>query len=74
MKRQKKDKIVKTPQISVIVPMFNEASRMTRLLDSVITQTFTDIEVIIVNDGSTDNSAEIATSYCQKDARVKLYQ
>lgn len=57
---------MKTPQISVIVPMFNEASRMTRLLDSVITQTFTDIEVIIVNDGSTDNSAEIATSYCQK--------
>ncbi|WP_109409918.1 glycosyltransferase [Proteus genomosp. 4] len=64
---------MKTPQISVIVPMFNEASRITRLLDSVITQTFTDIEVIIINDGSTDNSAEIATSYCQKDARVKIH-
>ncbi|MCK9783173.1 glycosyltransferase family 2 protein [Proteus columbae] len=54
---------MKTPIISVIVPMFNEASRITRLLDSLITQTFTEFEVIIINDGSTDNSVEIATPY-----------
>ncbi|WP_286145939.1 glycosyltransferase family 2 protein [Shigella sp. FC1967] len=64
---------MKTPIISVIVPMFNEASRITRLLDSLITQTFTEFEVIIINDGSTDNSVEIATPYCEKDARFKLY-
>lgn len=55
------------------MPMFNEASRITRLLDSLITQTFTEFEVIIINDGSTDNSVEIATPYCEKDARFKLY-
>lgn len=64
---------MKTPIISVIVPMFNEASRITRLLESLLCQTFHDFEVIIINDGSTDNSVNIAMLYCQQDNRFHLY-
>ncbi|SUC11828.1 glycosyl transferase [Proteus mirabilis] len=64
---------MKTPIISVIVPMFNEASRITRLLESLLCQTFHDFEVIIINDGSTDNSVDIAMLYCQQDNRFHLY-
>ena len=47
------------PKISVIIPVYNTEKYLSECLDSVLKQTFTDIEVICVNDGSSDNSAKI---------------
>ncbi|MDD4599516.1 Undecaprenyl-phosphate 4-deoxy-4-formamido-L-arabinose transferase [bioreactor metagenome] len=60
------------PKISVIVPIFNCANYVSEALDSVCQQTLKDIEIICVNDGSTDNSPEIIANYSQKDARIKV--
>lgn len=58
--------------ISVIIPVYNAEKYLERCLDSVINQTFDCIEILCVDDGSTDNSAKIIEKYCQKDSRVKL--
>ena len=47
------------PKISVIIPVYNVEKYLSQCLDSVISQTLTDIEIICINDGSTDNSGEI---------------
>ncbi|MBR4152134.1 MAG: glycosyltransferase family 2 protein [Selenomonadaceae bacterium] len=52
--------------ISVVIPMYNAEKYIARCLDSILNQTFTDFEVIIVDDCSTDNSVEIAKSYSEK--------
>lgn len=54
------------PKISVIVPVYNTESYLERCLDSLINQTFKEIEIIIVNDGSTDNSNKIIQKYERK--------
>lgn len=59
--------------VSVIVPVYNSASYLSRCLDSVISQTYVDIEVVLVDDGSTDDSGEICDRYAEKDARVCVY-
>lgn len=51
------------PFFSVIIPLYNKALVVTETLQSVINQTFTDYEIIIVNDGSTDNSLEVVSSF-----------
>lgn len=58
------------PKVSVVIPVFNTDKYLRQCLDSVINQTFQDIEIIIVNDGSTDNSVNIIKEYQQKDSRV----
>ena len=58
--------------ISVIVPVYNVEEYLEECLESIKQQTFTDIEVILVNDGSTDGSMEICERFCQKDSRFKL--
>ena len=58
------------PEVSVIIPVYNVEKYLERCLDSVINQSFTDIEIICVNDGSTDNSLEILKYYEQMDDRV----
>lgn len=58
--------------ISVIVPAYNVEEYLEECLESICKQTYTDIEVILVNDGSTDGSKEICERYCQKDSRFKL--
>jgi len=60
------------PAISVIVPLFNTESFVKDCLDSLVAQTFNDFEVIIIDDGSTDNSARIAAGYASSDARFRL--
>lgn len=59
--------------LSVIVPVYNTAPYLARALDSVLCQTGAEIEVIAVNDGSTDTSAEILAEYEKKDARVRVF-
>ena len=58
--------------ISVIVPVYNVEKYLEECLDSIKNQTFNDIEVILVNDGSTDNSLEICERYCSQDPRFYL--
>ena len=58
------------PKVSVIIPVYNTAEFLPQCLDSVINQTLKDIEIICVNDGSTDNSLEILKEYAKKDNRI----
>lgn len=58
--------------ISVIVPVYNVEKYLEECLKSIKRQTYTDIEVILVNDGSIDRSKEICERYCEKDSRFKL--
>ena len=59
-------------KISVIVPVYNVEKYLRQCLDSVINQTFSDIEIICINDGSTDNSLRILEEYSKKDNRIVL--
>ena len=61
-----------TPLVSVIVPVYNVGGYLKGCLDSIIHQTLKDIEIICVDDGSIDNSAEILKEYAQKDKRIKV--
>ena len=67
-----KDITVSKPKISVVIPMYNVEKYLGKCIGSVLKQTFSDIEVICVNDGSKDNSLAIAQEYARKDARVKI--
>lgn len=58
------------PSVSVLVPVYNVAKYLRQCLDSLIHQTLRDIEIVCVNDGSTDDSAKILEEYAQKDARI----
>lgn len=60
------------PKVSVIIPIYNSGQYLSRCLDSVVNQTFSDLEVICVNDGSTDNSGEILGQYAKQDKRIKV--
>jgi CDP-glycerol glycerophosphotransferase len=59
-------------RLSVVIPVYNVEEFLEPCLDSVLAQTFTDYEVVMVNDGSTDRSAEIAQRYVDRDARFRL--
>ena len=58
--------------ISIIVPVFNVEEYLEQCLDSIQSQTYKNIEVILVNDGSTDGSKEICERYCESDIRFRL--
>lgn len=58
--------------VSVIVPVYNVAPYLREALDSVVNQTYKDLEIIIVDDGSTDGSADICKEYADSDTRIKL--
>ncbi len=60
------------PQISVIIPAYNTERYIKKCINSVINQTFNDIEVICIDDGSTDETGKILDVYAQKDKRVKV--
>ncbi len=60
------------PTISIIVPVFNVAPYLKKCIDSLINQTFSDIEIILVDDGSTDKSPIICDEYALSDDRVKV--
>jgi len=60
------------PRVSIIIPTFNVEMYLEECLDSVVNQTLRDIEIICVNDGSTDNSLSILEEYAEKDERIKI--
>ena len=59
-------------KVSIIIPTFNTEKYLSQCLDSVVNQTLKEIEIICVNNGSTDNSLEILEEYAEKDSRVKV--
>lgn len=59
-------------KISVIVPVYNMEQYLTRCVDSILMQTYTNLEIILVDDGSTDTSPQICDRYAEKDGRVKV--
>ncbi len=62
-----------TPLVSIIVTCFNQASYLERSVKSVLSQTFTDLECIIVDDGSSDNTQEVAQQLMSLDSRVSYF-
>lgn len=62
----------KKPLVSIIVPVYNASKYLSKCLDSIVNQTLKNIEIIIINDGSTDNSLEIIQDYASKDERIKV--
>lgn len=60
------------PEISVIMPVYNASKYLREAIESVLNQTFKEFELIILNDSSTDNSAEIIIEYAKKDSRIQF--
>lgn len=60
------------PTISVIVPVYNAQKHIHRCVDSILAQTFTDFELILVDDGSPDNCGAICDEYAAKDSRIRV--
>lgn len=61
------------PKISVIVPVYNTEKYLHRCIDSILAQTFTDFELLLIDDGSKDNSGTICDEYAAKDSRVRVF-
>ena len=64
---------MKKPLISVIIPVYGVEKYIAQCLESVINQTYKNLEIIVVNDGTKDRSAEIAKKYAAQDSRIKVY-
>lgn len=61
------------PKISVIVPVYNTEQYLHRCIDSILAQTFTDFELLLIDDGSKDSSGKICDEYAAKDSRVRVF-
>ena len=72
--RKKNTKNGKVTKVSVIVPVYNAGEYIGQMLDSVLGQSMQEIEIICVNDGSTDNSGEIIRSFMDRDSRIMLLE
>lgn len=62
------------PKVSVLIPVYNTEQYLRGCLDSVISQTLTDLEIICVNDGSTDHSGDILQEYAGRDRRIQIIE
>ncbi len=60
--------------ISIIIPVYNVEKYLKECLDSVINQSYTNIEILLIDDGSTDSSSKICKEYCKIDNRIKYYK
>lgn len=60
------------PRLSIIIPCYNAELTIPRLLESILSQSFEDYEVLAINDGSTDQTAQIISRYASKDCRIRL--
>jgi len=61
------------PSVSIIIPVFNAGKTIKHCIESVIGQEFTDFEVILVDDGSTDDSGAVCDEYAEKDKRIRVH-
>ena len=71
---KRKQKKSENPKVSVIVPVYNVEKYLRECLDSIVNQTLKDIEIICVDDGSTDSSPEILKEYAAKDKRITVLE
>ena len=62
-----------SPKLSIIIPIYNTGPYLPRCFDSILSQSYTDFELLLVDDGSTDNSGAICEAYAQKDTRIKVF-
>ena len=62
------------PKVSIIIPCYNQAHYMPETLNSVLAQTYDNWECIILNDGATDNTEEVALEYCNRDSRFRYHK
>lgn len=65
---------VENPLVSVILPVFNEEDYVSIALESLLKQTYSNLEIVVVDDGSSDKTVEIVSKYAKKDERVKLFK
>ena len=61
------------PKISIIVPVYNVERYLRQCIDSILAQTYTDFELLLIDDGSPDNSGTICDEYAQKDPRIRVF-
>ena len=61
-----------SPLVSILVPLYNQERYLDSCMRSICNQTYKNIEIIVVNDGSTDRSPQILDTYAQKDSRIKV--
>ena len=61
------------PEVSVIIPIYNTAAYLRKALDSICGQTLKELEIILIDDGSTDGSRGIIEEYAKRDARIRWY-
>ncbi len=59
--------------ITVIIPIYNSANTLSRCLDSILSQTLHDWELLLIDDGSTDKSRKICYEYSAKDKRIEVF-
>jgi glycosyltransferase involved in cell wall biosynthesis len=64
--------MIENPLISILTPLYQSEKFMVQTIESLVNQTYTNLEIILINDGSPDSSGVIADSYALKDARVKV--
>lgn len=64
---------MKTPKFSILIPIYNAATYLHRCIDSILLQSFTDYELLLIDDGSRDESSTICDEYAAKDACVRVF-
>ena len=64
---------MRTPDISIIVPIYNSENYLAQTIESILNQSIDNIEILLVNDGSTDSSLEICNEYANKDNRIRVF-
>ena len=62
------------PRVSIVIPTYNRAAMLPRAVNSVLTQTFTDLELLIVDDYSVDNTPDVAASLADADSRIRTFR
>ena len=63
-----------SPIVTVIVPIYNAEKYLCDCVDSILIQTFSDFELLLIDDGSTDTSGQICDEYAKKDSRIRVFQ
>ena len=61
-------------KISVIIPIYNKSATLKKCIDSILNQEYQNLELILVDDGSSDDSFDICIGYAEKDSRVKVFK
>ena len=62
-----------SPIVTVIVPIYNAEKYLCDCVDSILIQTFSDFELLLIDDGSTDTSGQICDEYAKKDSRIRVF-